>query len=70
MAIRCCNGCVAPKRYPGCQGHCTEYLAEKAKHDKEKAEADRVRHIKDGLTSQTLKGVNRAYKAQRGMKGK
>ena len=70
MAIRCCYGCTAPKRYPGCHSHCPEYIAEKDKHDKEKAEADRKKHIEDGLTSQTFKGINKAYKAQRCMKGK
>ena len=28
--ILCCKGCVAPKRYPGCHGHCPEYIKEKA----------------------------------------
>ena len=37
MAIKCCNGCVAPKRYPGCHSHCPEYIEAKAKHDEEKA---------------------------------
>lgn len=70
MSIKCCYGCTAPKRYPGCHSHCPEYIAEKAQHDKEKAEADRKRHIDDGLTSQAIAGVNKAHKAQRGMKGK
>lgn len=30
MGISCCNGCVAPKRYPGCHGSCPEYIKEKA----------------------------------------
>lgn len=38
MAIECCNGCVAPKRYPGCHDHCPEYIKQKAKHDKERIE--------------------------------
>lgn len=29
--IDCCNGCVPPKRYPGCGGHCPEYQKQKAK---------------------------------------
>lgn len=27
--IKCCKGCVAPKRYPGCHSNCPEYLMEK-----------------------------------------
>lgn len=27
--IKCCHGCVAPKRYPGCGDHCDDYKAEK-----------------------------------------
>lgn len=28
MVIKCCNGCVAPKRHRACWDHCPEYLAE------------------------------------------
>ncbi len=34
--IECCNGCVPPKRYPGCGGTCKEYKEEKAKYLKDK----------------------------------
>ena len=34
MAIKCCNGCVPPKRNPYCHGSCPEYLAEKAEYDR------------------------------------
>ena len=27
--IKCCNGCIPPKRYPGCGGKCKEYKEEK-----------------------------------------
>ena len=70
MAIKCCFGCVAPKRNPGCHGHCPEYIAEKEQHDKEKAVADQKKAIACGLTSQTLTGVNRAYKARKRMSSK
>ena len=70
IMIYSCKGCVAPKRYPGCQDHCPEYIADKARHDKEKAEADRKRRIEAGLTAQVLVGVDRAYKAKRRLKGK
>lgn len=37
-AIKCCHGCVAPKRYPGCGATCKEYKEEKAQYlaDKQK----------------------------------
>ena len=39
MVIKCCYGCVAPKRHTACWDHCPEYIAEKAKHEELK-EAD------------------------------
>ena len=36
MAIRCCNGCVAPKRHAGCHATCPEYLKEHEQHVAEK----------------------------------
>ncbi len=35
--IKCCHGCVAPKRYPGCGDHCKEYKEEKAELARQKA---------------------------------
>lgn len=31
---KCCKDCMPPKRYPGCHGHCEEYLGEKKELDK------------------------------------
>ena len=36
MAIRCCHGCVPPKRKVGCHATCSEYLQEKKNHEEEK----------------------------------
>lgn len=44
MAIRCCNGCVAPKRYPGCHGKCPEYIKEKAEHNARIEEENKRKH--------------------------
>lgn len=52
MAIKCCYGCVPPKRHPACHGHCPEYLAEKAKDDKEKAEEQKRKNISGGIYSE------------------
>ena len=59
MAINCCRYCVAPKRHPGCHDRCAKYLEEKAKHDAEKAEADKKRRIEYGLDSQYASSVLR-----------
>ena len=49
MAINCCRYCVAPKRHPGCHGHCAEYIVEKAAHDTQKAAEDKRRYLEYGL---------------------
>ena len=62
MGIYSCKGCVAPKRYPGCHVHCPDYLAEKAKHDTEKAEIEKRKYIEYGLDCQCARGFYRAMK--------
>lgn len=65
MAIKCCYGCVAPKRYPGCHGTCPEYLAEKAKHDEEmEADYKRRKTIQD-LNEQRYRAITKATKNKR-----
>ena len=68
MAINCCNGCVAPKRFPGCHGTCPEYIAEKAEHDKRKAEQDRERDITGAIIGDQMRKVYRAMKSRRNKK--
>ena len=58
MAIKCCYGCVAPKRYPGCGDHCPEYKAEKAQDQEEKKAAA----VRQGIASQKYDGVHRAFR--------
>lgn len=70
MAIKCCMGCVAPKRHPGCHDHCPEYIKEKTEYNQEKAAAFRKRRIEEGLDSQTFKGVARINKKKKGCKRK
>ena len=36
-----------PERVPGCHDHCERYIRAKEKHDQEKAEARRIKHIDD-----------------------
>jgi hypothetical protein len=59
MVINCCNGCVAPKRYPGCHSHCNEYIAERAEYDRMKAIHDKERDVRVGIYQQRS---DKAYK--------
>ena len=65
MAIKCCFGCVAPKRNPYCHSSCPEYIAEKEAHDKRKAEYDREQSITEAIL---LDRKNKVYKALKGLK--
>lgn len=62
MAVKCCRGCVSPKRYPGCHNHCPEYIAERAEHDRRKAIYDRERNISNAIYRSRSEKV---YKAMR-----
>ena len=70
MSIRCCNGCVPPKRHEACWGHCPDYAAEKAVHDAQKAADDMRRSVVSGIISQKVNGVNRAMKSNNPAKSK
>ena len=49
VVIKCCKGCVAPKRHLACWGDCPEYLAEKAEHDLMKEAEYRKRKIDNDI---------------------
>lgn len=68
MAICCCYGCVAPKRHPGCHGSCPEYLADKAKHDRLKAEYDKANQVSGAIIGDQMKKVYKAMKSMRNKK--
>ena len=68
MAIKCCYGCVAPKRYPGCHGTCPDYLAEKAKHDEEKAADYQRRRTQGALNEQRYRAITKVTKHKRKVK--
>ena len=65
MAIKCCYGCVAPKRHTACWAHCTEYAEEKAAHDKRKAELDKKRMIAQAIYGDRGNKVYKALKNHR-----
>ena len=68
MAINCCNGCVAPKRYPGCHDHCEEYIREKEAHNQRKAELDQGQQISAAIYSARANKVERAMRKRRSFK--
>lgn len=68
--ITCCRECVAPKRHPGCQSHCEEYLRQKKLHDEEKEMIDSNRHSYMQIVGYQIKKAakhkhNEARKARR-----
>lgn len=64
-AIKCCKGCVAPKRYPGCHDRCPEYKKDKAEYEARKAIADRAKYTDQEIYSQKSKAVAKATKNRR-----
>lgn len=68
MAIKCCNGCVPPKRYPGCHDHCEEYIKEKEAHNQRKAELDRDRQLTTAIYVDRGNKVEKAMRKRRAYK--
>ena len=66
MAIKCCNGCVAPKRHTACWDHCPEYAAEKAEYEKLKANDDAKRRGRNSIYSQRSINVTKALRKRGG----
>ena len=62
MAIKCCMGCVAPKRHTACWDTCPEYLEEKAKYNQQKAEMDKKQEISLAIY------LNRSNKVEKAMR--
>lgn len=60
--IKCCKGCVAPKRHLACWGDCPEYLAEKEEHDLTKEMEYRKRKIDNDIYQQRSDRVTKAIR--------
>ena len=60
--MKCCHGCVAPKRHEACWGHCPEYIEEKAEYDRRKSAEDKKNAVRIGIYYQKSDGVLRAIK--------
>lgn len=62
MAIKCCNGCEPPKRYPGCGASCPDYAVDKAFDNVEKEVQRQKRWTQAGIDQQKYDGIHRAVK--------
>lgn len=60
--IRCCKGCVPPKRSIRCHSTCPEYLEEKERHDQFNKLKDEKKKKEDGLIEYEIKSKNRTIK--------
>lgn len=65
MAIRCCNGCVPPKRTPTCHATCPEYLEQKAKHDADRERINKAKMTQYNIRDQKSDGVYRANRRKK-----
>lgn len=63
--IDCCNGCVAPKRYPGCHASCPEYKAERAELDADNAVRKAKYLTAAGIEGQKQDGIHKRTKKRR-----
>ena len=66
--IKCCKGCVAPNRYPGCHSNCPEYLMEKKQWDEQKKIISEQRQAYNNLYEQRSRGVHKALRKKKGYK--
>lgn len=69
MAIKCCNGCVPPKRYPGCKSTCPDYIIDNAFHQEEKEAERKQKEISFGITAQRSASVCKTTKNSRNRYG-
>lgn len=62
--FECCHYCKPPKRYPGCQDHCPDGIAAKAKHAEMKKAYDKARGRSNGTVyAQRQETIRRAIRS-------
>lgn len=67
--FECCRYCKPPKRCPGCQDHCPDGIAAKAKYNERKEADDKARGRNTfSVYQQKTDAVMRASKRKRGHK--
>lgn len=62
MGVKCCYGCVPPKRHEACWDHCPEYKAEKADYAEKKAAEDMRRKVNNSIYQQRSDRVAKALR--------
>lgn len=60
--MKCCYGCVPPKRHTACWDHCKDYIDEKAENERRKAKDKKRNAVGVGIYRQRLDGIIRAVK--------
>lgn len=65
MAIKCCYGCVPPKRHTACHGHCPEYIAEKAEEDEKKRLLREKKALDRAINEQRENRVRKCVKGRK-----
>lgn len=64
-----CNGCVAPRRYPGCHAKCPDYIIAAAFHEAERRIEFEKREIESYSVENRLNNTDQARKRRREFKG-
>ena len=62
MAIKCCFGCVPPKRHRACWDTCPDYIKEKAEEDKKKEAERKRRDLNRAIHQQTEQRIRKCVK--------
>lgn len=62
MVIRCCNGCVPPRRTGDCHATCTDYIIEKAFHEAERIEELEKEQARYRISNQQAEHICRQVK--------
>ena len=63
--FECCHHCVAPKRYPGCSGNCSDYAEARAKFEADKAKNKERTILRDYTVENIRKNKDRVAKRKR-----
>lgn len=56
--FECCRKCVAPKRHPGCAGHCGEYQEAREKWEAQKAHIRKEKKKEQAIESVRAKSIS------------
>lgn len=62
MAIKCCNGCVPPKRTPTCHSTCPDYIIEKAFDEAERQEKLMLYREKRRISDQKADNIRKSVR--------